>query len=81
MAVAIVTGSGGLIGSESVAYLVEAGFDVIGIENDPGAQAIVTAIVGLARSFGLDTVAEGGRDRGRGADPRRARLHQGSGLI
>jgi len=34
MAVAIVTGSGGLIGSESVAYLVEAGFDVIGIEND-----------------------------------------------
>lgn len=32
---------------------------VIGIENDPGAQAIVTAIVGLARSFGLYTVAEG----------------------
>lgn len=32
---------------------------VIGIENDPGAQAIVTAIVGLARSFGLHTVAEG----------------------
>jgi diguanylate cyclase (GGDEF)-like protein len=32
---------------------------VIGIETDPGAAAIVTAIVGLARSFGLDTVAEG----------------------
>ncbi len=32
---------------------------VIGIENDAGAQAIVTAIVGLARSFGLHTVAEG----------------------
>jgi CDP-paratose 2-epimerase len=31
---AIVTGSGGLVGSETVAYLVEAGFDVIGIEND-----------------------------------------------
>jgi CDP-paratose 2-epimerase len=34
MPVAIVTGSGGLIGSESVAHFVEAGFDVIGIEND-----------------------------------------------
>jgi len=32
--VAIVTGSGGLIGSESVRHLVEHGFDVIGIEND-----------------------------------------------
>jgi CDP-paratose 2-epimerase len=31
---AIVTGSGGLVGSESVAYLVEAGFDVVGVEND-----------------------------------------------
>ena len=31
---AIVTGSGGLIGSESAAHLVEAGYDVIGIEND-----------------------------------------------
>ena len=31
---AIVTGSGGLIGSESAARLVEAGYDVIGIEND-----------------------------------------------
>ena len=31
---AIVTGSGGLVGSETVAHLVEAGFDVIGLEND-----------------------------------------------
>ncbi len=31
---AVVTGSGGLVGSETVAYLVQAGFDVIGIEND-----------------------------------------------
>jgi CDP-paratose 2-epimerase len=31
---AIVTGSGGLIGSESAGRLVEAGYDVIGIEND-----------------------------------------------
>ena len=34
MPVAIVTGSGGLIGSESVAHFVEAGFDVVGLEND-----------------------------------------------
>ncbi len=31
---AIVTGSGGLIGSESVRYFVEQGFDVVGIDND-----------------------------------------------
>ena len=34
MATAIVTGSGGLIGSESVAHFVEAGYDVVGLEND-----------------------------------------------
>ncbi len=34
MGKAIVTGSGGLIGSESATRLVETGFDVIGIEND-----------------------------------------------
>ena len=34
MAVAIVTGSGGLIGSESVRALVAAGYDVVGLEND-----------------------------------------------
>ena len=38
MAVAIVTGSGGLIGSESVRHLVEAGCDVVGIENDMRAR-------------------------------------------
>jgi CDP-paratose 2-epimerase len=38
LAVAVVTGSGGLIGSESVAHFVEAGFDVIGIENDMRAE-------------------------------------------
>jgi CDP-paratose 2-epimerase len=31
---AIVTGSGGLIGSEAVAHLIRAGYDVVGIEND-----------------------------------------------
>jgi CDP-paratose 2-epimerase len=35
---AIVTGSGGLVGSESVAHLIESGFRVIGLENDMRAQ-------------------------------------------
>lgn len=34
MPVAIVTGSGGLIGSESVGHFVADGYDVIGLEND-----------------------------------------------
>ena len=34
MALAIVTGSGGLIGSETVKHLVRRGFEVIGLEND-----------------------------------------------
>jgi CDP-paratose 2-epimerase len=38
METAIVTGSGGLVGSEAVRYLVEAGWDVIGLENDMRAR-------------------------------------------
>lgn len=38
MPAAIITGSGGLIGSESVRHFVQAGFDVIGLENDMRAQ-------------------------------------------
>jgi CDP-paratose 2-epimerase len=38
MAVAIVTGSGGLVGSEAVRYFVGAGFDVVGIDNDMRGQ-------------------------------------------
>jgi CDP-paratose 2-epimerase len=34
----IVTGSGGLIGSESVQHFVQAGYDVIGLENDMRAR-------------------------------------------
>jgi CDP-paratose 2-epimerase len=34
MPTAIVTGSGGLIGSEAVSHLVKIGFDVVGIDND-----------------------------------------------
>ena len=38
MGVAIVTGSGGLIGSESVRHFAAAGFDVIGLDNDMRAR-------------------------------------------
>jgi CDP-paratose 2-epimerase len=38
MPVAIITGSGGLIGSEAVAHFTAAGFDVVGIENDMRAR-------------------------------------------
>ena len=38
MPTAIVTGSGGLIGSESVQHFVEAGYDVTGLENDMRAR-------------------------------------------
>jgi CDP-paratose 2-epimerase len=34
MAVAIVTGSGGLVGSETVEQLVQDGYRVVGLEND-----------------------------------------------
>src|SRR5436305_3075791 len=34
MATAIVAGSGGLVGSESVRHFVRAGFDVVGLDND-----------------------------------------------
>lgn len=34
MALAVVTGSGGLIGSETVAFFANLGFDVVGIDND-----------------------------------------------
>jgi len=38
MPTAIVTGSGGLIGSQSVRHLVESGWDVVGLENDMRAR-------------------------------------------
>jgi CDP-paratose 2-epimerase len=34
MAIALVTGSSGLIGSESVRHFASKGFDVVGIDND-----------------------------------------------
>ncbi len=38
MPTAIVSGSGGLIGSESVQHFVQAGYDVVGLENDMRAR-------------------------------------------
>src|SRR4029077_11838325 len=38
MPVAIITGAGGLIGSEAVDHFVAEGFDVVGIENDMRAR-------------------------------------------
>jgi CDP-paratose 2-epimerase len=38
LSVAIITGSGGLIGSESVRFFAELGFDVVGVENDMRAR-------------------------------------------
>ncbi|MEA2445539.1 MAG: CDP-paratose 2-epimerase, partial [Thermoleophilales bacterium] len=38
MPTAIVTGSGGLVGSEAAQHFVERGFDVIGVENDMRAR-------------------------------------------
>lgn len=38
MPVVIVTGSGGLIGSESVGHFVQAGYEVVGLENDMRAR-------------------------------------------
>jgi len=34
MSVVLITGSGGLIGSEAVAFFASKGFDVLGIDND-----------------------------------------------
>lgn len=58
MATAIVTGSGGLIGSESVRALIQSGWRVIGLENDMrarffGPEASTAATTGrLQREFG-----------------------------
>ena len=58
MPTAIVTGSGGLIGSESVEHFVRAGYDVVGIDNDMrarffGASASTTPTTDrLLRDFG-----------------------------
>src|SRR5437763_8890131 len=76
MPTAIVTGSGGLIGSESVQYFAEAGYDVIGLENDMRARffgptastahttrRLVDALGDSFRSVALDIRDADGVDR------------------
>lgn len=58
MPTALVTGSGGLIGSEAVSHLVRSGYDVVGIENDM-----------RARFFGPDASTAPTTDRLRAAHP------------
>ncbi|HWT04800.1 MAG TPA: NAD-dependent epimerase/dehydratase family protein, partial [Xanthomonadales bacterium] len=50
MSVVVVTGSAGLIGSESVAYFAERGHEIVGIDNDL-----------RARFFGPDASTEWNR--------------------
>jgi CDP-paratose 2-epimerase len=38
MPTALVTGAGGLVGAEAVRHFVEAGYDVVGVENDMRAR-------------------------------------------
>src|SRR5581483_5983436 len=76
MPTAIVTGSGGLVGSESVAHFVESGFDVIGLENDmrarffgpsastaPTTERLVATYGDSFRSIDLDIRDRSGVDR------------------
>jgi CDP-paratose 2-epimerase len=76
MPLAIVTGSGGLVGSESVAHLVETGFDVVGLENDmrayffgpsastkPQTQRLLETYPDAFRSYELEIRDADGVDR------------------
>jgi CDP-paratose 2-epimerase len=76
MPTAIVTGSGGLIGSESVARLVADGYTVVGLENDMRAeffgpeastasttQRLIDAYAGAFRNVELDIRDTAGVDR------------------
>jgi CDP-paratose 2-epimerase len=59
MAVAIVTGSGGLVGSESVRRLVREGYEVIGLENDMRAYFFGPGASTAAVSERLEETLEG----------------------
>jgi CDP-paratose 2-epimerase len=76
MPTAIVTGSGGLIGSESVARLIAEGYDVVGLENDMRAEffgpdastaatthRLIDAYPGEFRNIELDIRDTAGVDR------------------
>ncbi len=59
MAVALVTGSGGLIGSESVRHFSELGFEVVGLENDMRAQFFGASASTAPVTAALETGVEG----------------------
>jgi CDP-paratose 2-epimerase len=86
MPVAIVTGSGGLIGSESVRYYVERGYEVIGLENDMrarffGPEASTAAVTAsLAELDGFTSHDLDIRDAG-GVDALFARHDRGIELV
>ena len=61
MAVAIVTGSGGLIGSESVRHFAQQGYDVLGIENDMRAAFFGPEASTAAVSAELERAVDGFR--------------------
>jgi CDP-paratose 2-epimerase len=61
MPIAIVTGSGGLIGSESARYFTEQGFEVIGIDNDMRARFFGPEASTRHVSAALETELEGFR--------------------
>ena len=86
MPIAVVTGSGGLIGSEAVRRLVESGYEVLGLENDMRARFFgpdastahvtrwLTERFGEFRSLELDIRDADGIDRLWAANGRRLEL-------
>jgi CDP-paratose 2-epimerase len=82
MPVCIVTGSGGLIGSEAVAHFTAAGFDVVGIENDMrarffGPEASTAHVTDRLRASHPDLRVEDADIRDAGAVERVFREHGG----
>jgi CDP-paratose 2-epimerase len=61
MPVAIVTGSGGLVGSECVRYFSEQGFEVIGLENDMRAHLFGPEASTYAVTDALESTIDGFR--------------------
>ena len=72
MPVAIVTGSGGLIGSESVRHFVRAGYDVVGIENDMRARLLRAGRVDAHDHRAAARAAAAALSLARARHPRRA---------
>jgi CDP-paratose 2-epimerase len=76
LSIAIVTGSGGLIGSESARFFAQEGFDVVGLDNDmrayffgvgastkPSSQRLASELGDAFRAVNLDIRDQEGVDR------------------